>query len=125
MTYRTPLRYRTFLYYGTTPNEHRLSDYPSPSGYQTFSLTLLSDMPARRARHVIGPKDFLSFFLAFLYNISYHRGRMINNTKTKGDEMTTKIIGLCVTAAIGWIVVSKVIGIFTHVTEQLQTVTSF
>ena len=50
---------------------------------------------------------------------------MVTTTKTRSDEMTTKLIGLGVTGIIGWIVVSKVIGLFTHITVQIQSVTSF
>jgi len=34
--------------------------------------------------------------------------------------MTTKLIGLAVTATIGWVVVSKVMGLFSHVTSEIQ-----
>jgi hypothetical protein len=39
--------------------------------------------------------------------------------------MATKLIGLAVTASIGWFVVSKLIGLFSYVTVQLETVASF
>jgi len=107
---------------------------PTSIGYRTIYLhlvirpsflacyrTCLLDEQGTLSDHQI---SFL-FFLAILYNVSYHVDRMRDTKQTRGNEMTTKLIGLAVTATIGWIVVSKVIGIFTHVTEQLQTVTSF
>jgi len=50
---------------------------------------------------------------------------MRDTKQTRSGTMGTKLIGLAVTATIGYIVVSKVIGIFTHITAELQTVTSF
>ncbi len=89
--------------------------------YQTFYLSLLSDLLARRARQLIGPKDFLSLFLAFMYNVSYHVGRMTTNTKTKGDEMTTKIIGLCIAASVGTVTAINIIGLFSFVADTIKT----
>jgi len=48
---------------------------------------------------------------------------MRHNQQTKGDEMTTKLIGLAVTVSLGYIVVTKVMGLFAHVTAELQTIT--
>ena len=86
MGYRTLPSYRTYPYYGTTPNDHRLSDYLFSPCCQTLLISLLSDIACSTSKASYRTKDSFSFLLlSCITNAIIHWYDTLNSN-SKGER---------------------------------------